>query len=250
MNLYIEGDIRVHYEQRQEEWRQRMHTMLQRETPTPTAQLLDEVHDYGVDNDSYDDPLSQHGSEWGMSDGSVSPSAEAEAGRDDEEIWTPLTGWIGVSVNGSSISSQGIETPETHSAEPLISQADTSGSSTDSRTPGFQSKRPASHILLNREREKEATNTPSDGQEKEEDVSMLYRTERPMSERGGSSSDGETSRRRGTVGRDVNGSAPWTQGPDLRDCNNDSSDDDYNEDPVDLWALRQHRLGSHRRPPE
>ena len=184
-----------------------------------------------------------------MSNWSVSLSAEAEAGRDDEEIWTPLTGWIGVSVNGSSISSQGIETPETHSAEPLISQADKSGSSTDSRTPRFQSKRPASHILLYREREKEATNTPSDGQEKEEYVSMLYRTERPMSE-SRSSSDGETSRRRGTVGRDVNGSAPWTQDLDLRDCNSDSTDDDYKEDPVDLWALRQHRLGSHRRPPE
>ena len=32
--------------------------------------------------------------------------------------------------------------------------------------------------------------------------------------------------------------------PDPRDRNGDSSDDDYKEDPHDLWALRQHQLSN------
>ena len=33
--------------------------------------------------------------------------------------------------------------------------------------------------------------------------------------------------------------------PDPRGRNGDSSDDDYKEDPADLWALRQHQLQIH-----
>ena len=100
------------------------------ETPTPTAQLLDEDHDCRGDNDSYDDPPFRQGSERGMCEGSIPPSTEAGANMEDAEIWTPLTGWIGVS--GSSVSSRDIETYNRHFTEPLIGQVNTSWSRRDS----------------------------------------------------------------------------------------------------------------------
>jgi hypothetical protein len=36
---------------------------------------------------------------------------------------------------------------------------------------------------------------------------------------------------------------PWSRGPNPRGRNDDSSDDNYKPDPVDLWALRQRQLG-------
>ena len=142
MASLIEEDIREHYERRTVEWQQRMRGTLQTDIPalndTFYGQPMPFPEDSGgrAGNDSNDGlPFGQE-SEL-QEEASLGNRAGAASGIVVGDIWTPLA------ISGSSISSRENETSENHIAEPLASQVNTSGSSSESRALGrsFQRQR-------------------------------------------------------------------------------------------------------------
>jgi hypothetical protein len=133
-------------------------------------------------------------------------------------------------------------TSEDHVAEPLGSQVNTSGLSSESRAPGLSFQRPSSYILRCQKREEGDL----------EDTSEQHGAKRLLSDENGSSLEDEAPGQHGADVRppsvfdsdDNDEFIPWSKGPDPRGRNGNSSDDDYKEDPVDLWALRQRQLGN------
>jgi hypothetical protein len=202
-----------------------LNVMLYRQ-PTP---FPDEDSDCRAGNDLNDGlPFGQE-SEL-QEDALLGTEAGAASGMVDGDIWTPLASWVGVS--GSSISSRENKILEDHIAEPLVSQVDTSGLSSESTAPGLNFKRPTLYILRCQKR-------------KEGDLEAKFEqhgVKRPLSDENRSSSGEEASGRHGADVRpppDNDSSEseeliPWSKGPDPRGRNGDGSNDDYKEDPVDL----------------
>jgi hypothetical protein len=124
--------------------------------------------------------------------------------------------------------------------EPLTNQSNNSGSSSESRTPRRKFQRPSSYILRC---QKEEGGEPGD-------APGQRGTKRILSDEDGSSSEDEAPRLHDANVRSSavldsgdNGAVlPRSRGPNPRGRNDDSSDDDYKPDPVDLWSLRQCQL--------
>jgi hypothetical protein len=141
-------------------------------------------------------------------------------------------------ISGSSVSSKGSETSEAHIVEPLTNRSNNSGSSFESRTLRRKFQRPSLYILRC---QREEGGDPGD-------APGQRGTKRILSDEDRSSSEDEAPSRRDAHVRslavhDSGAVPPWPRGPDPRGCNNDSSDDDYKPDPVDIWSLRQRQLG-------
>jgi hypothetical protein len=123
------------------EWQQRMRGTLQTDIPALNDTFYGQPMPFpedsggGAGNDSHDPPFG-HENEM-QEEASQGDRVGAANGIVVGDVWTPLA------ISGSSISSRENETSEKHIAEPLASQVNTSGSSSESRALGrsFQRQR-------------------------------------------------------------------------------------------------------------
>jgi hypothetical protein len=186
MASLIEENIREHYEGRTVEWQQRMRGTLQTDIPalndTFCGQLMPFPEDSGggADNDSHDGLPFGHENEM-QEEASQGDRAGAANSIVVGDVWTPLA------ISGSSISSRENKTSEDHIAEPLASQINTSGLSSESRTLGRSFHRPSSYILRCRKREDRNL----------EDASEQRGAKRLLSDKNGSSLKDEAPDNRG-----------------------------------------------------